>query len=110
MTGRPAAPCGSADRIFRLEVGVAASGQPLPGERFGHSWEERFALTQVYGPMLVNLIRTLLAKGGAAVADLAKVVIDAPNPRAIDEVRSFLADAPRWSRRNGGIAAMSPHA
>jgi hypothetical protein len=29
-------------------------------------------------------------------------------PRALEEARSFLADAPRWSRRNGGIAAMPP--
>jgi orotate phosphoribosyltransferase len=28
--------------------------------------------------------------------------------RALDEVKSFLADAPRWSRRNGGIAMMPP--
>jgi orotate phosphoribosyltransferase len=27
-------------------------------------------------------------------------------PRALEEARSFLADAPRWSRRNGGIATI----
>ena len=68
----------------------------MPGERFAHSWEERFALTQVYGPMLVNLIRSVLDKGKAAAADLAKIVIDAPNPRAIDEaVRALKLDPAR---------------
>jgi orotate phosphoribosyltransferase len=30
------------------------------------------------------------------------------DPRALEEVKSFLMDAPRWSRRNGGIATMPP--
>ncbi len=94
---------GSHNVIAEIEASTSLTREFLdtwraPGERFGHSWEERFALTQVYGPMLVNLIRTLLAKGGAAVADLAKVVIDAPNPRAIDEaVRALKLDPARMA-------------
>ena len=46
--------------------------------------------------MLINLIRSVLDKGKAAAADLAKIVIDAPNPRAIDEaVRALKLDPAR---------------
>lgn len=29
------------------------------------------------------------------------------DPRALEEVKAFAADAPRWSKRNGGIATLS---
>ena len=52
-------------------------GWRAPGERFGHSWEERFALTQAYAPLLEKAVTT--------PGDLARVILDAPNPRAVDE-------------------------
>ncbi len=61
-----------------------------PGERFPHAWEERFVLTQSYGPILAQIIKTVLEKVKVAPADLAKIVIDAPNARAIDEVARAL--------------------
>jgi 3-hydroxy-3-methylglutaryl CoA synthase/uncharacterized OB-fold protein len=61
-----------------------------PGERFGHSWEERFTLTQAYGPLLGNIIKTVLEKAKIAPGDLAKIVIDTPNPRAVDEAARAL--------------------
>ena len=61
-----------------------------PGERFGHSWEERFTLTQSHGPILAQVIKTVLEKVKVAPTDLAKIVIDTPNPRAIDEVARAL--------------------
>ncbi|MGH7821388.1 MAG: zinc ribbon domain-containing protein [Candidatus Binatia bacterium] len=57
-----------------------------PDERFAHSWEERFALTQAYGPLLGKVIQGVLGKAGVAPKDLAKVILDAPNPRAVDDV------------------------
>ncbi|MGH7933697.1 MAG: 3-hydroxy-3-methylglutaryl CoA synthase, partial [Candidatus Binataceae bacterium] len=51
----------------------------VPSERFGHSWEERFALTQAYHPMFVKVIRDVLEKAKATPGDLAKVIVDAPN-------------------------------
>lgn len=67
-----------------------------PGEDFAHTWEERFALTQVYAPMLINVIRTVLAKAKVEPADLAKVVLDAANPRAIDDaIRGLKLDPAR---------------
>src|SRR5208282_2082471 len=60
-------------------------GWRAPGERFGHSWEERFALTQAYAPLLEKAVTTVLEKAGVKAGDLARVILDAPNPRAVDE-------------------------
>ncbi|MEO6030235.1 MAG: OB-fold domain-containing protein [Candidatus Binatia bacterium] len=57
-----------------------------PGERFSHSWEERFALTQVYGPLLGAAVKRVLEQAKCAPGDLATVVLDAPNARAADEL------------------------
>lgn len=54
----------------------------LPGEKFVRVWEERFALTQVYGPLLAAGGKGVLKKAGITGADIAKAVVDAPNPRA----------------------------
>jgi len=57
-----------------------------PGERFAHSWEERFALTQAHAPLLGAAVQRVLAEAKCAPSDLAKVILDAPNPRAADEL------------------------
>ncbi len=57
-----------------------------PGERFGHSWEERFALTQTLSPLLSQAIKEVLTRAKVAPGDLAKVIVDASNPRAADEI------------------------
>jgi hydroxymethylglutaryl-CoA synthase len=57
----------------------------VPGERFAHSWEERFALTQAYAPLFEKAVSTVLERASAKPADLARVILDAPNPRAADE-------------------------
>ena len=57
-----------------------------PGERFAHTWEERFALTQAYGPLLGAAVKRVLEQAQCAPASIAKVVLDAPNPRAADEL------------------------
>jgi hydroxymethylglutaryl-CoA synthase len=81
---------GSQDVIAEIEASASVTREFLdtwraPGERFAHTWEERFALTQAHTPMLIGVIRSLLAKTKVTVSDLSKIVIDAPNPRAIDE-------------------------
>jgi uncharacterized OB-fold protein len=55
-------------------------------EAFPHSWEERFALTQAYAPLLGSAVQTVLAKAGVQPGDLAAVVLDCPNPRAVADV------------------------
>src|SRR5882757_546049 len=61
-----------------------------PGDRFAHSWEERFALTQAYSPMFTNVITNILEKAKVAPGDIAKIIFDAPNTRAADEVSKAL--------------------
>lgn len=86
---------GNSNVIAEIEASASLTREFLdtwraPGERFGHSWEERFSLTQAYGPILANIIRTVLEKAKVAPGDLAKIVIDAPNPRAVDEAARAL--------------------
>jgi len=54
----------------------------LPGERFSKGWEERFSLTQGWGPLLASAARNLLTTAKIPPTDLAYVVVDAPNARA----------------------------
>jgi hydroxymethylglutaryl-CoA synthase len=61
-----------------------------PEQRFAKSWEERFALTQAYIPLLSNAAKALAGQAKLAVADLAAVVLDAPNPRAATAVAAAL--------------------
>ena len=65
-----------------------------PGERFAHSWEERFSLTQAYSPLLTKAIQEVLTRTKVAPGDLAKIIIDAPNPRAADEILKGLKADP----------------
>jgi len=55
----------------------------LPGERFSKGWEERFALTQGWGPLLANAAKGLLGRAGVEPSQFSAVVVDAPNPRAV---------------------------
>jgi 3-hydroxy-3-methylglutaryl CoA synthase/uncharacterized OB-fold protein len=59
-------------------------GWRAPDEQFPHSWEERFALTQAYAPLLGEAAQAALTKAKVAPGDLAAVVLDCPNPRAAD--------------------------
>jgi hydroxymethylglutaryl-CoA synthase len=92
---------GARDAIAEIEASASVTREFLdtwraPGERFPHSWEERFALTQAHNPILIGVIRDLLKKANIAPSDLAKVVIDAPSPRAIDDaVRALKLDPAR---------------
>jgi 3-hydroxy-3-methylglutaryl CoA synthase/uncharacterized OB-fold protein len=92
---------GTRDTIAEIEASASVTREFLdtwraPGERFAHTWEERFALTQAYTPMIVGVIRRLLAKAKVAASDLSRIVIDAPNARAIDEaVRALKLDPAR---------------
>jgi hydroxymethylglutaryl-CoA synthase len=56
-----------------------------PGERFAHSWEERFSLTQAQAPLLAKVVQDVLGKAKCAPGDLAKIIVDTPNPRSAAE-------------------------
>lgn len=59
-------------------------------QRFAKSWEERFSLTQAYVPLLTNAAKAIAAQAKISPADLAAVVLDAPNPRAAVAVAGAL--------------------
>lgn len=61
-----------------------------PGQRFGKAWEERFALTQAYVPLLTGAAQAIASEAGIRTRDLSAVVIDAPNPRASAAVAKAL--------------------
>jgi uncharacterized OB-fold protein len=76
--------------IAEIEASVSFTrefldGWRAPGERFGHSWEERFALTQAYSPLLQKAVTAVLEMAKVKPDDFARVLLDAPNPRATDE-------------------------
>jgi 3-hydroxy-3-methylglutaryl CoA synthase/uncharacterized OB-fold protein len=82
---------GSRGVIAEIEASASLTREFLdtwraPEERFAHSWEERFALSQAYPSLLGKAVESVLAKAGVAPKDLAKVALDCPNPRAVDEV------------------------
>jgi 3-hydroxy-3-methylglutaryl CoA synthase len=52
------------------------------GDRFVHSWEDRFIVQEGYAPNVVEAVNGLLAKTGAAVSDFAKVVLYGPDARS----------------------------
>jgi 3-hydroxy-3-methylglutaryl CoA synthase/uncharacterized OB-fold protein len=82
---------GSERPLAAIEATVSLTREFLdtwrtPDERFPHTWEERFALTQAYAPLLGQAVQGVLEKAGIAPGDLASVILDAPNPRAADEI------------------------
>ncbi|MGH9344760.1 MAG: zinc ribbon domain-containing protein, partial [Terriglobia bacterium] len=82
--------CGSTNVIAEIEATASFTREYLdtwrmPNERFGHSWEERFALTQAYQPLFSKVVEEVLGKAQLKPADLSKVILDAPNQRAADE-------------------------
>ncbi|HEX2486103.1 MAG TPA: 3-oxoacyl-[acyl-carrier-protein] synthase III C-terminal domain-containing protein [Myxococcota bacterium] len=52
------------------------------GDRFVHSWEERFVLQEGYQPRIVEAVRGLLERSGARPEDFARVALYAPEERA----------------------------
>jgi hydroxymethylglutaryl-CoA synthase len=81
---------GNENVVAEIEASVSLTREYLdtwrnPDERFGHSWEERFALTQAYAPLFGKVVADVLEKAKVKPGDLARVILDAPNPRAVDE-------------------------
>lgn len=81
---------GNDNVIAEIEASVSLTREYLdtwrnPDERFGHLWEERFALTQAYAPLFGKAVTSVLEKAKAKPADIARVILDAPNPRAVEE-------------------------
>ena len=94
---------GSEGAIAEIEASASLTREFLDtwraqGERFSHSWEERFTLTQAHSPLLGAVIKKVLEKAKVAPGDLSKVILDAPNVRAADEIaRALKIDPARFS-------------
>jgi hydroxymethylglutaryl-CoA synthase len=78
---------GAADAIATLEAfhGVTEELVDLwraEGDRFVHSWEERFVIQEGYQPRTLEAVRGLLERCGAAAADFARVALYAPDDRS----------------------------
>jgi 3-hydroxy-3-methylglutaryl CoA synthase/uncharacterized OB-fold protein len=79
------------DPIARFEAAAAVADEiqdlwRIEGERFTHSWEERFAVLEGYTPNLVAAVRGLFAKAGRGPEDFAKVALYAPDARSLGGV------------------------
>src|SRR5229473_3036511 len=94
---------GAENVIAEIEASASLTRELLDtwranGERFAHSWEERFTLTQAHSPLLGTVIKNVLEKGKCAPGDLAKVILDTPNPRTADEIaRALKIDPTKFS-------------
>jgi uncharacterized OB-fold protein len=64
------------------------------GERFTHSWEDRFVVQEGYTPNVTEAIRGLLEKSGRAAGDFARAAIYAPDARSLAGVARGLGFAP----------------
>jgi hydroxymethylglutaryl-CoA synthase len=64
------------------------------GDRFTHSWEDRFAIQEGYAPNVTEAIRGLLEASGRSVGDFAKAAIYAPDARSLAGVARGLGFAP----------------
>jgi 3-hydroxy-3-methylglutaryl CoA synthase len=78
---------GASDAVATFEAfhGVAEEIVDLwrgEGDRFVHSWEERFVLQEGYHPRIVEVARGLLERTGTAAADFAHVALYAPDERS----------------------------
>jgi 3-hydroxy-3-methylglutaryl CoA synthase/uncharacterized OB-fold protein len=64
------------------------------GERFTHSWEDRFVVQEGYAPNTSEAIRGLLERTGRSAGDFARAAIYAPDARSLGGVARGLGFAP----------------
>ena len=74
---------------FEASAQVADEIQDLwriEGERFTHSWEDRFAVQEGYTPNLCAAVESLFAKTGRGAETLSKAALYAPDARSLGGV------------------------
>jgi 3-hydroxy-3-methylglutaryl CoA synthase/uncharacterized OB-fold protein len=77
----------TANPVARFEASFAVADElqdvwRIEGERFTHTWEDRFAIQEGYTPNMGEAVRGLLAKTGRGAEDFAKVALYAPDERS----------------------------
>jgi 3-hydroxy-3-methylglutaryl CoA synthase len=84
------------------------------GDRFVHSWEDRFVVQEGYTPRVVEAVSGLLERTGAQIGDYAKIALYAPDKRSHGTVaRPMKASAeqlldPLFGRLGNTGAAFAP--
>lgn len=78
---------GGDDSIATFEASHAIADELVDvwrsdGDRFVHTWEERFVLQEGYTPVLIEALRGFFAKTGASAADFARVALYAPDDKS----------------------------
>jgi 3-hydroxy-3-methylglutaryl CoA synthase len=78
---------GASDAIATLEAFHQVADEILDvwraeGDRFVHSWEERFVVQEGYHPRTLEVVRDLLERTGTERADFAHVALYAPDERS----------------------------
>jgi hydroxymethylglutaryl-CoA synthase len=90
---------GAPDAIATFDAFHSVSDELLDvwraeGDRFVHSWEERFVVQEGYTPRLLETVKGLLEACGARAADFARIALYAPDERAHAGVARALKVAP----------------
>jgi 3-hydroxy-3-methylglutaryl CoA synthase len=78
---------GAADAVATLEAFHGVSDEILDvwrseGDRFVHSWEERFVIQEGYQPRTLEAVKGLLERCGARATDFSRVALYAPDERS----------------------------
>ncbi|MCX5738246.1 MAG: zinc ribbon domain-containing protein, partial [Proteobacteria bacterium] len=86
---------GDADAIATFEAAHSVADELVDvwradGDRFVHSWEDRFVIQEAYTPNLVEVVKGLYAKTGTTAADFARVALYAPDDRSLAGVARAL--------------------
>jgi 3-hydroxy-3-methylglutaryl CoA synthase/uncharacterized OB-fold protein len=77
----------TANPIARFEASFAQADEiqdvwRIEGERFTHTWEDRFAIQEGYTPNLIAAVKGLLERSGRSPEDFAKVALYTPDERS----------------------------
>ncbi len=110
---------GGTDAIATLEDSFGVSDEIVDlwrgdGDRFVHSWEDRFVIQEGYTPNLIEAARGVLERLGASLSDYAQVCLYAPDARSHAAVARELgvsADSlqdPLFGRLGNTGAAFAP--
>jgi 3-hydroxy-3-methylglutaryl CoA synthase/uncharacterized OB-fold protein len=77
----------TASPIARFEASCAVADElqdvwRIEGERFTHTWEDRFAIQEGYTPNAIAAVRGLLEKTGHGAEEFAKIALYTPDERS----------------------------
>jgi len=109
---------GDVDCVAQLEAAHAVSDEIVDvwrgeGDRFVHGWEDRFVVQEGYAPRIIEVVRGLFERLGAAAGD-ARLALYAPDARSHAEacralrVPAECVQDPLFGRLGNAGAAFAP--